>query len=264
MLEDLGYFVIDNMPPALIGKMLELAASPGQERDRIALVVDVRGGAYFDQLSEALAELAERGVDHKIVFLTASDEVLIRRYEHGRRTHPLSDRVSDGIAKEREVLRSLRERADLVVDTSALNVHQLRDRLVAAFSADAAESQMRTTVVSFGFKHGLPPDADLVFDVRYLPNPHWDEALRPLNGTDAAVKEYVLGADATTDLLDRIMNLFDGMIPGFVREGKRFLTIAIGCTGGRHRSVALAEEIASRLRGFGIPVEVTHRDIERE
>lgn len=263
-LEDMGYFVVDNMPPALIGKMLELASSPGQERDRIALVADVRGGAYFEALSEAIKELAERGIDHRIVFLTASDEALIRRYELERRTHPLADRIIDGISKERAMLRSLREDADLVIDTSTLNVHQLRQRIVSMFGAGARDKQMRTTVVSFGYKHGLPVDADMVLDCRYLPNPHWVEELRPLPGSDAKIREYVLGKEETQDFLERVRTLFDGLVPGFVREGKRYLTIAIGCTGGRHRSVVLADELGEMLRAHGVPVQVTHRDLERE
>ncbi len=263
-LEDVGYFVVDNMPPALIGKMVELAAAPGGERDRIALVADVRGGAYFEQLSEALKELEDRGIEYRILFLTASDETLIRRYELERRTHPLADRIVDGIAKERAMLRSLREQADLVVDTSSTTAQQLRERLLGAFAGDAPEARMRTTVTSFGYKHGTPVDADIVLDVRYLPNPHWVEDLRPLNGTTDEVREYVLKQEETADFMERVRHLFDGLVPGFLKEGKRYLTVAIGCTGGRHRSVVIADELAEYLRGFGLSTEVSHRDLDQE
>ncbi|MFA5889519.1 MAG: RNase adapter RapZ [Actinomycetota bacterium] len=263
-LEDIGYFVVDNLPPALMGKMVELSLVPGEGPRSIAFVIDVRGGAYFDQLAEALRDLARRGVDYRILFLTASDEVLIRRFDAKRRKHPLADRVIDGITKERAMLESLREAADLVVDTSQLSVHNLRERIVTTFSSQSREERMRTTVLSFGFKHGLPMDADMVLDCRYLPNPHWVENLRPLPGTDPRIREYVLGKAQTTDLLDRLQTLFEGLVPGFLEEGKRYLTVAIGCTGGRHRSVVLAEELAVMLRARGLPVAVRHRDLDRE
>ena len=263
-LEDIGYFVVDNLPPALMGKMVELTTAPGTEPRNTAFVVDVRGGGYFTQLTEALRDLGRRGVEYRIVFLTASDDVLIRRFESTKRKHPLADRVIDGIAMERGLLESLRESADLVVDTSNLNVHQLRDRIAANFSPQAREDRMKTTVMSFGFKHGLPVDADMVLDCRFLPNPHWIDELRPLPGTDERVRDYVLSFEQTKDFLARLDNLFDGLIPGFLDEGKRYLTVAIGCTGGHHRSVVLAAEIADNLRDRGLPVVVRHRDVEKE
>jgi len=263
-LEDIGYFVIDNMPPALIPKMVELAGSGGQEVQNIALVVDVRGGVYFDQLSDALRDLAKRGIDYRILFLTASDDALLRRYELERRAHPLADRILDGISKERAMLRAVRETADLVIDTTSLTVHELRTRIVANFARGPREERMKTTVVSFGFKHGLPVDADVVLDVRFLPNPHWEDDLRPLPGSDQKIRDYVLDKDQTTDFLARVRTLLDGMVPGFLQEGKRYLTIAIGCTGGRHRSVVIADEIAEMLRAQSLPVEVRHRDVGRE
>lgn len=263
-LEDLGFFVIDNLPPALMGKMVELSVSSGHEQSRIAFVVDVRGGAYFEQISEALRDLARRGAEYRIVFLTASDDVLIRRFEATKRKHPLADAIVDGITKERALLESLREAADLVIDTSRMSVHELRDRVARAFSSQSREERMKTEVISFGFKHGLPVDADMVLDCRFLPNPHWVDALRPLPGTDERIREYVLGKSATGDFLARLENLFDGLVPGFLEEGKRYLTIAIGCTGGRHRSVVLAEEIGRALRARGLPVSVRHRDLVRE
>jgi len=263
-LEDLGYFVVDNLPPALMGKMAELTAAAGAEVRNVAFVIDVRGGAYFDQLAEALEDLARRGSEYRIVFLTASDDALIRRFESTKRKHPLADRVIDGITKERALLETLREAADLVIDTSNLNVHELRDRIVAGFSSQSREDRMKTTVLSFGFKHGLPVDADMVLDCRYLPNPHWIDDLRPLPGTDERVRDYVMSQAATKDLLERLTNLFDGVVPGFLEEGKRYLTVAIGCTGGHHRSVVLAGEIAEQLRARGLPVTVRHRDIDKE
>ncbi|MGZ4210836.1 MAG: RNase adapter RapZ [Actinomycetota bacterium] len=263
-LEDLGYFVIDNLPPALISKMVELALSPGQEIRHIALVVDARGGSYFDQVSEALRDLSRRGIEYRIVFLTASDEVLIRRFEETKRKHPLSERVPDGISKERAMLESLREAADLVIDTSNLTVHELRDRVVGSFSAQAREEHMQTTVLSFGYKHGLPLDADMVLDVRFLPNPYWIDELRPLPGTDERVHEYVMSLPESGDFMKRLDGLLDGLVPAFLHEGKRYLTIAVGCTGGRHRSVVLSEAIGESLRRRGLHVVVRHRDLERE
>jgi len=263
-LEDLGYFVVDNLPPALMAKMVELAVVPGQEIKHIALVVDVRGGTYFDQVSEALRDLARRGIEYRIVFLTASDDVLIRRFEATKRKHPLADRVLDGISKERAVLESLREAADLVIDTSNMTVHELRDRVVASFSAQSREERMQTTVVSFGYKHGLPLDADMVLDIRFLPNPYWIDDLRPLPGTDKRIRDYVMRQAETADFMKRLDGLLDGLVPGFLHEGKRYLTIAVGCTGGRHRSVVVAEAIAESLRRRGLNVAVRHRDLERE
>ena len=263
-LEDLGYFVIDNLPPALLGKMVELSLAPGQEIRNIALVVDVRSGPLFDQLADSLRELARRGIEYRIVFLTASDDVLIRRYEDKRRKHPLGASIVDGIAKERALLESVREAADLVIDTTSLTVHDLRDRIVANFASQSREERLTTTVMSFGFKYGVPLDADMVLDVRFLPNPHWDEELRPHNGTEEVIREYVLRQELTKEFLDRLRSLIETLVPGFLREGKRYLTVGVGCTGGRHRSVVIADEIAAMLREHGLPVSVRHRDLERE
>jgi RNase adapter protein RapZ len=261
-LEDLGFFVVDNLPPSLIARVVDLAATGG-EGPRLAFVVDVRGGGYFDQLSGSLRELAERGIGYRIVFLEARDEVLIRRYEGSKRKHPLADRIIDGIAKERALLDELRGAADLIIDTSDLTVHQLRDRIVSAFSANTREERLKVNVISFGFKHGLPADADMVFDVRYLPNPHWVDDLRPMSGLEEPVQRYVMDSPATKDFLERIDHLLEGLIPGWLDEGKRYMTVAVGCTGGRHRSVICAEQIGQRIRERGLPVMVRHRDIER-
>lgn len=262
-LEDLGYFVIDNLPPALIGKMAELASQPGSPIEHIALVVDVRGGQFFPELAAALADLGRRGAEHRILFLEASDESLVRRFEHTRRKHPLADRITEGIRRERTLLRSLRGSADLVIDTTDLTVHELRDRIVNAFAEAPQETRLQVTVVSFGFKFGIPLDADLVMDVRFLPNPHWVEDLRPLQGTDPRVRDYVLSQPATGEFLKRFEDLLDVLIPGYLAEGKRYLTVGVGCTGGRHRSVVIAERVAMLLRERGLRLVVEHRDIDQ-
>jgi UPF0042 nucleotide-binding protein len=262
--EDLAYFVIDNLPPALITKVAELAQ--GSERPKhYALVVDVRSGAFMEALDTALAELRAIGARTRVLFLDASNEVLVRRFEATRRPHPLAenDRVVDGIRRERALLEELKGQADLVVDTSNLNVHELRDRLRELFAEPTPEGTLQPHLVSFGYKHGLPLDVDLVFDCRFLPNPHWVEDLRPLTGLDEPVRRYVLDQEDTAGFLDELERLLELLLPGYVREGKSYLTIGIGCTGGHHRSVVVAEELAKRLRDRNFPVRVHHRDIAR-
>jgi RNase adapter protein RapZ len=265
VLEDLGFFVIDNLPPTLIERVFELAAVPGSSVHRIALVVDVRGRQFFGDLRESMEHLRGRHTQLRVLFLESSDEALVKRYEAARRAHPLSgrDRVVDGIARERALLADLRAEADLVLDTSDTNVHQLRDRLIDAFGENA-DTGMVVNVVSFGFKNATPRDADLVFDVRFLPNPHWVDELRPYTGLDEPVRDYVMGQPDTAEFLDRLTNLLELMVPAFVKDGKRYLTMAVGCTGGKHRSVVLAEEIAERLRELKVSVQVEHRDRLRE
>jgi UPF0042 nucleotide-binding protein len=264
VLEDLGYFVIDNLPPMLIGKVAELARSTENAR-RYALVVDVRSGDFLHDLADALDELQRVGITERILFLDASDDVLVRRYEASRRRHPLSDsdRVSDGIARERALLESLKGEADLIVDTSNLNVHELRDRLRELFPAEPTARGLQVHIVSFGYKHGLPLDVDVVLDCRFLPNPHWVESLRPYTGLDEPVREYVLDQPGTGEFLDELDRLFDLLLPGFEQEGKAYLSIGIGCTGGRHRSVVIAEQLAKRLERAGYPAVVHHRDVGR-
>jgi RNase adapter protein RapZ len=263
-LEDLGYFVVDNLPPALLPKMAELTMRPGSPT-RVAIVVDARGGVYFGELSKALDEL--RGIHRgaRILFLEASDEDLVRRYEATRRRHPLApaDRVVEGIRKERQILEQLRGDADLVIDTSGLTPHELRDRVRDAFADSPPEEGLQVSVVSFGFKYGTPRDADLLFDVRFLPNPHWVPELRPFPGTDPVVRDYVRGSDGYAAYLDRLQALLDVSLPGYIAEGKSYLTIAIGCTGGHHRSVVVAEELAAWIRARGLPTVLVHRDVER-
>lgn len=264
-LEDEGWFVVDNLPAALIPPMVELATRSQGAVPRLTVVVDVRGRSFFDALQNTLATVAERGVDYRIVFLEASDDALVRRFESVRRPHPLQDdgRVIDGIARERDLLRDLRGQADLVIDTSVLNVHELRAKILAAFG-DEEDHGLRVTVVSFGYKYGLPVDADLVIDCRFLPNPHWVPELRPKTGLDPAVRRYVLDQPGAKDFLERYAELLQIVTEGYRREGKRFVTIGVGCTGGKHRSVAIAEQLTHRLVEDGIEAQVIHRDVGRE
>jgi RNase adapter protein RapZ len=264
-LEDIGYFVVDNLPPALLPKMAELAASPGGP-GRVAIVVDARGGVFFGELSRALEELREQRVPSRIVFLDASDDDLVNRYEATRRRHPLApaDRVAEGIRKERLMMESLRADADLVIDTSGLTPHDLRDRIREMFAQAPPEAGLLVTVVSFGFKYGSPRDADLVLDVRFLPNPHWVDELRRLPGTNQKVREYVEGQEEYEAFMKRLESLLDVVVPGYVDEGKSYLTVAIGCTGGRHRSVVVGDDLADYFRERGHRVSVDHRDIDRD
>lgn len=233
---------------------------------RIAVVVDVRSRAFTDDLHSSIAELEARGVHPRVVFLEAGDADLVRRFESVRRPHPLQGdgRLVDGIARERDLVREVRAEADLVIDTSGLNVHELRNKIIGFFGTDSGESSLRATVVSFGYKYGLPVDADLVVDCRFLPNPHWVPELRPKTGRDAAVRDYVLGQHGAKEFLEAYSEVLRLLADGYEREGKHYVTLAVGCTGGKHRSVAMAEQIAARLRDEGIEVQVAHRDLGRE
>jgi UPF0042 nucleotide-binding protein len=264
VLEDLGWFVIDNLPVALIPKVTELARSPGATIDRVALVAGT--GRHQAALVEAVAELRSAGDRVHVLFLDASDDTLIRRYESSRRRHPLGapETVAHAVSRERELLAPVKDIADIVVDTSNLNVHELRDRMVGLFGNESTGPALQTHVVSFGFKHGVPTDVDLVIDCRFLPNPHWVDELRPLTGLDGAVRAYVLEQPDTAEFLARLGNLLDLLLPGYVKEGKSYLSIALGCTGGRHRSVVIAEEVAEILDAHGFRTTVTHRDIGRD
>jgi UPF0042 nucleotide-binding protein len=264
VLEDLGWFVVDNLPPGLLSTLAELGGRTRGNVSRMAAVVDVRTGSFFTDLTAAITDLTTQGSDPRIIFLEASDETLVRRYESVRRPHPLQGdgRLSEGIAREREVLRDLRAEADIVIDTSNLNVHELSAKVMAAF--EEAGTQLHTTVISFGYKYGLPVDADLVVDCRFLPNPHWVPELRPLTGRDEQVRDYVLSQPGAPEFLDGYTTLLGIIAAGYRREGKRYATIAVGCTGGKHRSVAVAEELARRLDGSDMDVAVVHRDLGRE
>ena len=264
VLEDLGWFVVDNLPPALLPTLAELGGRARGDVARIAAVVDVRSGSFFADLTEALTQLGTSGSDPRIVFLEASDDVLVRRHEAVRRPHPLQadGMLTDGIVRERELLRDLRADADIVLDTSALNVHQLAAKVIQAF--EQVSPGLHATVISFGYKYGLPVDADLVVDCRFLPNPHWVPELRPLTGKDPAVRDYVLAQTGAVPLLDAYSQVLGLIGEGYLREGKRYATIAVGCTGGKHRSVAMAEELCARLAASGVDASVVHRDLGRE
>lgn len=263
-LEDLGWFVIDNLPPQMLASTLELLAVRS-DVDRVAVVADVRGGRLFDQLEAAVAEVVARGVDLKVLFLESSDEVLVRRFESNRRPHPLqaSGRLLDGIHRERELLGNVRATADLVIDTSHRTIHELRRAVNVAFES-GEPVRLRATVMSFGFKYGVPVDADFVADVRFLPNPYWVPELREMRGLDAPVNDYVVAQAGAAEFLDLYARVIDLATDGYLREGKRFTTVAIGCTGGKHRSVAMSENLAARLVHVGLEVSVVHRDLGRE
>lgn len=263
-LEDLGWFVIDNLPPSLIPGVAELAAAPGSAIDRLALVVGTH--QYHEDLVPALEQLRLTGSRVRIVFLDAPTDILVRRYDDTRRPHPLdvdTAGVIEAIEGERLLLAPVKTEADVVIDTGDLTVHDLRSRIVELFNDIETDGLMRTSVMSFGYKHGVPRDADLVFDCRFLPNPHWVAELRPKSGLDEQVRDYVLEKQATTEFIGRLMPLLETLLPAYVREGKSYLTIAMGCTGGRHRSVALAEELGRLLGARGFDLSVRHRDIDR-
>ncbi|WP_420117709.1 RNase adapter RapZ [Micromonospora sp.] len=264
-LENVGYYVVDNLPQALMLDMAELAMKAGGAARRTAMVLDVRSRAFSTDLAGAIRELKERGFSPRVVFVDADDEVLIRRFESVRRSHPLQGegRLADGIAVERELLEEARDQADVIIDTSHLNVNQLRRRVEALFGGEDAR-RLRLTVLSFGFKYGLPPDADFVLDARFLPNPYWVPELREHTGREAAVSAYVLGQEGADAFVASYAELVNATTAGFEREGKRYLTVAVGCTGGKHRSVAIAEELAERLRQSGLAANAQHRDLGRE
>jgi UPF0042 nucleotide-binding protein len=261
-LEDIGWYVVDNLPPALLPTMIDLADRASLAG--VAAIVDVRSRAFTTDLKEAIFELGAKGVAPHVVFLEASDDALVRRFDSVRRPHPMQGggRVVDGIAAERELLRGVRGDADIVLDTSSLNVHELRARMNGYFGGGSVEGVTRLTIMSFGYKYGLPVDADLVADCRFLPNPHWISELRPFTGQDAQVRDYVLAQPGAAAFLDAYAKVLEVSLAGFEREGKRFVTLAVGCTGGKHRSVAMAEQLAARVSGAD--VRVTHRDLGRE
>jgi UPF0042 nucleotide-binding protein len=259
VLEDLGWYVVDNLPTALVDTIVDLAAKPGSDISRLALV----GGRDHDNVLMKAAKLRADGHRVRVLFLDASTAQLVKRYDATRRRHPLADQADglvESIELERTKLDVVRGGADLVIDTSDLNVHQLKDRILQAFDV-GTESRLQVAVESFGFKHGLPLDADIVFDVRFLPNPHWDEALRPLTGHDPKVSDYVLETSSGSDFVDRVDDLLVSLLPQYEAEGRSYLTVAIGCTGGRHRSVAVTEELAERLRSHGVAVRATHLNL---
>ena len=267
-LEDLGWYVVDNLPPALLGNLIELVTTSVK---KVAVVIDVRGRAFFGDLTKSLSDLADQGITRKILFVDAADDALVRRFESTRRPHPLqgSDRILVGISKERDRLREVRDSADLVIDSSALNIHQLEKKIADYFHEDS-DSDLRVNILSFGYKYGIPVDADLVVDCRFISNPHWVPELRPLSGLDKPVSDAVLNSHNVQEFLDRYQALFETMATGFIAEGRKYLTLAIGCTGGKHRSVAVAVELVKRLTKhenmvkYKIEAHALHRDLGRE
>jgi UPF0042 nucleotide-binding protein len=264
-LEDYGWFVVDNLPPTLMKTMLSLALAPGNDLKRIALVIDARGGSFFPEALNELHKLRRDVCSYRMLFLEASDDVLVRRFEATRRRHPLAsdDSIATGIQRERDLMTPFREGADLILDTSDLSVRALRTRIAAYFAENDNPEGLKTTVISFGYKFGLPWDADIVLDVRFLPNPHWVSSLRPLTGLETPVVRYVLEQPATEEFLAHVDALFRMLLKGYQQEGRHYLTVAIGCTGGRHRSVVLAERLGDCIRQEGYAVKVIHRDVER-
>ncbi len=263
-LEDLGYYVVDNLPPTLLREVVRLVDESRGVVQPIAVVVDVRSGSFFQSLTANLAQGAT-GRNTTLLFLEAADEVLVRRQEAARRPHPLqgTGRLLDGLRRERVVLGDVRSNADLVIDTSSLNVHQLTDRIGQAFGTEQT-SRLLVTVISFGFKYGIPVDADFVADMRFLPNPHWVPELRNLTGLDSPVADYVKTQPGAAEFLDDYLPVLQGVAVGYLEQGKRFMTVAVGCTGGKHRSVAMTEEISQRLVDLGYDARATHRDLGRE
>lgn len=264
--EDLGYFCIDNLPPALIQQLVELTALPGSRIERVAVVCDARGREFFSELASALDRLEASGHHFRLVYLTADDRTLIRRFKETRRRHPLSDECSlaEGIRAERELLLPFAERADVTIDTSDMRPADLKALIRERFSQTGGERELTVAVSSFGFKYGLPADADIVMDVRFLPNPHYVPRLRSRSGLERPVRAYVLEQPETEEFLRRWFALLDHLLPGYVREGKTHLHVALGCTGGMHRSVVLAEQTAAHLKERGFPVNVSHRDIGKD
>ena len=266
IMEDMGFFCVDNLPAPLIPKFAELGMGGNGEYDRVALVTDVRGGTNFDGLFQALDGLKAMKCGYRIVFMEASDPVIIRRYKETRRNHPLAEEcgsLEEAIALERDMLAPLKERADWVIDTSNLSTRALRGELLRLFSQGTAERSMEVRVMSFGFKHGIPAEADLVFDVRFLPNPYYVAELRPLTGLDAGVRDYALSSPQSQEFLKKLTDFVTYLLPRYLEEGKAALVIAVGCTGGHHRSVAVTHALAETIRGLNYPVTESHRDMGR-
>jgi RNase adapter protein RapZ len=263
--EDLGYFCIDNLPPALIPKVAELVATPGSPKNKVALATDIRGGHFFDALWESLRELKAKQVEYRIVFLDADTPTIVKRFKETRRRHPVAKggEIMEGVNRERSLLSDIKGAADIVIDTTDLTNQALKQKIAASFRPGAITTSLAITVMSFGYKYGLPMDADIVLDVRFLPNPYYVDTLRQLTGEDKKVKKYVLDRPATVTFLKKTEGLLTFLLPNYAREGKTHFTIALGCTGGRHRSVALAEEIGAFLQGKNYSVDIRHRDVDR-
>jgi UPF0042 nucleotide-binding protein len=264
--EDHGYFCVDNLPPALIPTFMELCSHSLKKINKIALVIDIRGGGFFDKLFESLNEMADSGYDYEILFLEASDEVLIKRYKESRRRHPLAleGRIVEGRASERQIMSRLRDEADYIIDTSNKKPSELKEEITMRFIEQGREERLLINLVSFGFKHGIPLDADLIFDVRFIPNPYYIDELRPCSGKDKEVKDFVMNWPESRQFLKKLLDMVQYLIPFYIREGKTQLVIAIGCTGGRHRSVVITNELAGMLKANRHRVTVDHRDIDKD
>lgn len=260
--EDLGYYTLDNMPPSLLLSFIDLTTKSKKKINKIACVVDIRGGEFFADLMKSITLLKNQSIDVKILYLDASDEILIRRYKEHRRPHPLAvnGNISEGIANERELLSEVRNSADSIINTSNLTLGELRRKILSAFSLKDVDTKLAISVVSFGFKHGILLDADLIFDVRFLPNPYYIEKLKKSSGLNTDIKEYVFGFEEANEFLDKLVDMMEFLIPKYSKEGKTNLVIGIGCTGGKHRSVAIAQALTTRLEGNGEKVYVSHRD----
>lgn len=265
--EDLGFYCVDNLPPALLPKFADLVLHSGGKVRRIAMVIDIRGGEFFDELFSSLQQVARLGLRYEILFLDAADDVLVRRFKETRRKHPLAQagNLLNGIRAERRRLEGVKGRAHKIIDTSNLTVKELREAIASTYQSDVRPARaLEVNVVSFGYKYGIPIDADLIFDCRFLPNPHYDPALRPLPGQHTRIRRFVMDQPETREFLDRLYDFADYLMPQFVAEGKTHLTIGIGCTGGRHRSVVLGDELAQHLRRRGARVHVRHRDLRKD
>lgn len=266
-LEDLGYFCVDNLPPTLIPKFAEACYKTDGRIDKIALVIDIRGGKFFDDLFESLNYLKDEGYKYEILFLDASDEVLVKRFKESRRKHPLAPdgRILNGISMERNKLREVKNRSNNIIDTSKLATRELREEITRIYSEEGQiETELMITIVSFGFKYGIPVDSDLVFDVRFLPNPYYIPELKKFSGKDEPVSQYVMNFDETKEFITKLDDMLTFLIPNYLKEGKRQLIVSIGCTGGRHRSVVIANSIYSKLKSHGYKVNIDHRDIEED
>ena len=262
-LEDMGYYCVDNLPVRLIDPFMELVSAPGSDVDKVVLGLDVRADKSFDNVEQVLAALKKKGYKYEILFMDASDEVLIKRYKETRRQHPVcpSGRVEDGIAQERKILEQIKKEADYVIDTSGLLTRVLKEELIRIFVKDEDYNSLMISIMSFGFKNGIPADADLVFDVRFLPNPYYIDSLKKLTGNDKPVRDYVMSFPEAEQFMEKLTDMISFLIPGYVKEGKNQLVIAIGCTGGQHRSVTIANALAGRLKGGEYGINLFHRDV---
>ena len=263
-LEDMGYYCVDNLPVRLIDPFMELVSAPGSEINKVVLGLDVRADKSFDNVEQVLSALKKKGYQYEILFMDASDEVLIKRYKETRRAHPVcpTGRVEDGIARERKILEQIKKDADYVIDTSGLLTRVLKEELIRIFVKNEEYNSLMISIMSFGFKNGIPADADLVFDVRFLPNPFYVESLKKLTGNDKAVRDYVMSFPEADQFMDKLTDMISFLIPGYVKEGKNQLVIGIGCTGGQHRSVTIANALAARLRGGDYGINLYHRDVK--